>query len=768
VANLPVTADSKREKLRKRETVKQWLWNWRGVFVSVPAVTFAVLGLRSLGWLQQFELVAFDQFFLLRPRESVDERIVIVKITEADVKQQKQWPFSDETLVELLSIIRQQQPAAIGLDLYRDLPVEPGHVKLSQLLRDTPNLVGVQKVVESQDSGAVAPPPALAEAGRVGANDLILDGDGRIRRGLLAIDDARNNDATLPSFAAYLAGLYLEQRGLEYDFSENEARIIDSQTKVVKAAIPAFQTNDGGYVRAAEGGFQLLMNYRGRISQFQSITLTEVLEKRFKPELMRDRIVMIGSTAESLKDLFFDPYSSHLSVSSRTPGVVIHANLVSELLSATLDQRPILRTWNEPTEWAWTFLCASLGAILSWQQRYLKQPWNIIGLIGVLLLAAGVVVISFIAFLSGWWIPVIAPVLALLGAAFSITGYIARSAADMRRTFGRYLTDEVVSSLLETPSGLQLGGERRKVTVLISDLRGFSAISERLPPEQVVTILNHYLGVMSDVITRYQGTINEFIGDGIFVIFGAPIQREDDTERAIACAIAMQAEMEKVNSYNEAHSFPRLEMGIGINTGELIVGNIGSQKRAKYTVIGNHANLAARIETYSVGRQILISEHTLNDVGAPLVRVSAQMRVEPKGIREPLTLYEVFGIHGTHRIDLPQERETFVTLKAPIYLQYVVLEGKHIVGTVFEGKIICLSESSAEIESCSPLTPLSNLKINLFLPIPNVEELDLYAKVLNQPATCPGCVRIRFTSTPLELVDALKDLRQASAKHLSD
>jgi len=767
VTNLPVTADSKREKLRKRETVKQWLWNWRGVLVSVPAVTCAVLGMRSLGWLQQFELVALDQFFLLRSRESVDERIVIVKITEADVKQQKRWPFPDTTLVELLSIIRQQQPSAIGLDLYRDLPVEPGHAKLNQLLRDTPNLVGVQKVVESQDSGAVAPPPVLAEAGRVGANDLILDGDGRIRRGLLAIDDARNNDTTLPSFAAYLAGLYLEQRGLEYDFSENEARIVDSQTKAIKATIPAFEASDGGYVRAAEGGFQLLMNYRGRISQFHSITLTEVLEKRFRPELMRDRIVMIGSTAESLKDLFFDPYSSHLSASSRTPGVVIHANLVSELLSAALDQRPVLRTWNEPTEWVWTFLCAFLGAILSWQQRYLKQPWNIIGLIGVLVLAAGVGVISFIAFLGGWWIPVVAPVLATLGAAFSITGYVARSAADMRRTFGRYLTDEVVSSLLETPSGLQLGGERRKVTVLISDLRGFSAISERLPPEQVVTILNHYLGVMSEVITRYQGTINEFIGDGIFVIFGAPIQREDDTERAIACAIAMQAEMEKVNSYNEAHGFPPLEMGIGINTGELIVGNIGSQKRAKYTVIGNHANLAARIETYSVGRQILISEHTLNDVGAPLVRVSAQMRVEPKGIREPLTLYEVFGIHGTHRIDLPQENETFVALKEPVYLQYVVLEGKHIVGTVFEGKIICLSENSAEIESCSPLTPLSNLKINLFLPIPNVEELDLYAKVLNQPATSPGCVRIRFTSTPLELVDALKGLRQASAKYFS-
>jgi adenylate cyclase len=330
----------------------------------------------------------------------------------------------------------------------------------------------------------------------------------------------------------------------------------------------------------------------------------------------------------------------------------------------------------------------------------------------------------------------------------------------MRRTFGRYLTDEVVSSLLETPSGLQLGGERRKVTVLISDLRGFSAISERLPPEQVVTILNLYLGAMSDVISHYQGTINEFIGDGIFVMFGAPIQREDDAQRAIACAIAMQTAMGAVNQQNKQQGFPPLEMGIGINTGEMIVGNIGSQKRAKYTVIGNHANLAARIESYSVGRQILISEHTLNDASASQVQVSAQMRVEPKGIREPLSLYEVRGIKGHHEIFLPEEKETFVLLPAPIPLQFIVLEGKHVVGTVFQGSLVQLSENGAELQSDTHLMPLSNLKINLLISIPEADDLDLYAKVLNRAAETPGCVRIRFTATPPELIQLLDGLHK--------
>ena len=208
----------------------------------------------------------------------------------------------------------------------------------------------------------------------------------------------------------------------------------------------------------------------------------------------------------------------------------------------------------------------------------------------------------------------------------------------MRRTFGRYLTDEVVASLLETPEGLEIGGERRKVTILVSDLRGFSAISERLPPEEVVKILNLYLAAMSDTIAQYQGTINEFIGDGIFVLFGAPIQRPDDSRRAIACAIAMQNAMAGVNQQNQRLGLPMLEMGIGINTGEVVVGNIGSQKRAKYTVIGSHANLAARIESYTVGGQVLISEYTVQDAAASLKTIG-QMKVQPKGIKKPLMLH---------------------------------------------------------------------------------------------------------------------------------
>ena len=174
----------------------------------------------------------------------------------------------------------------------------------------------------------------------------------------------------------------------------------------------------------------------------------------------------------------------------------------------------------------------------------------------------------------------------------------------IRETFGRYLTDDVVATVLETPTGLQVGGEKRKVTMMMTDLRGFTSLSERLPPDRVVAILNRYLAAMVTIIKRYQGTIDEFIGDAIFVLFGAPVWREDDAQRAIACAVAMQLAMEEVNEEDRKDDLPEVEMGIGIHTGQVVLGNIGSPERMKYGVVGRHVNLTSRIQSYTTGGQI--------------------------------------------------------------------------------------------------------------------------------------------------------------------
>jgi adenylate cyclase len=753
--------------------LKRQLWQWRGVLIAVPSVASLVIGLRSVGALQMLELAMLDQFFLLRPQESKESRIVIVEFTEQDLRRIKRTQLSDAMLAQLLINIRNQKPRVIGLDIYRDLPVEQGIKKLNRVFSTTPNLVGVQKVAESVDSSPVEPPPILKKRDQVGSNDLPLDGDGKIRRSLLYLDDSNGN--TIFSFSFKLASLYLEKQGIQPEMTPDE------KIKLGHAIFPSFAPDDGGYKGAEAGGYQVLLNYRGQIQQFQTISLTEVLQNRIPPTLMRDRIILIGSTAESLKDLFYTPYSSKLlAAPQRTPGVVIHANAISQILSAALEKRALLQTWSEPFEMVWILGWSSLGAFLIWLHRATGQPsskWierhRLAVIISSLVITGSSLVIgSYAVFLQGFWIPVVPPLIAFIGSAMFVTSYIARTAAEIRKTFGRYLTDQVVASLLENPEGLKIGGERRKITILTSDLRGFTATAERLPPEEVVKILNIYLAAMTDVITSYGGTIDEFMGDGILVLFGAPTLRVDDGERAIACAIAMQQALDPVNEQMKQLGWSTLEMGIGIHTGEVVVGNIGSEKRTKYSVIGSHVNLAYRIESFTIGGQILISDSTAQEAADLLVFRGVQ-QVQAKGVKEPITIYDVGGIKGTYNLELPERQETLLPLPQAISLQYATLEGKHINDTLFKGRLVKLSERGGEIqiEDLNPETfpaEQTNLKFNLFLP----DELlfaqeDIYAKVLKVSLET-GLMSVYFTAKSPTVTTKLEQLFQSiSSSHVT-
>jgi class 3 adenylate cyclase len=337
----------------------------------------------------------------------------------------------------------------------------------------------------------------------------------------------------------------------------------------------------------------------------------------------------------------------------------------------------------------------------------------------------------------------------------------------IRTTFGRYLTDEVVTSLLDSPEGLKLGGERREVTILMADLRGFTSLSGRLGPEQVVTILNRYLGTMADIIMEYQGTIDEFFGDAIFVIFGAPLQMTDHAQRAVACAVAMQSAMASVNAQNGREGLPEVEMGIGVNTGEVVVGNIGSHKRAKYGLVGSHVNLTARIESYTVGGQILISEDTRQAVGSAVI-VATQIAVEAKGIEQPLTLYDVRGIAGAYNLLLPEREERLLPLQDGIPLQYTVLEGKHIGRTVYPGTFVQLSMKGGEVRSDHPIPPLSDIKIRLQAPTGDEVAGDLYAKIVGQPTDRRASFAVRFTSIAPEVATFLHSLSWRAASLAAD
>jgi adenylate cyclase len=327
-----------------------------------------------------------------------------------------------------------------------------------------------------------------------------------------------------------------------------------------------------------------------------------------------------------------------------------------------------------------------------------------------------------------------------------------KSSEFIQKMFGRYLSTEVMHSLLDDFSALELGGERREVTIMMTDLRGFTALSERLNPEQVVQLLNSYFDVVVDVIFQYHGTINEISGDSLLVVFGAPKEMPDRAKRAIACAIEMQNAMAKVNEQNRTQGLPELEMGIGLNETEVIVGNIGSSKRSKYAVVGSGVNMTSRIESYTVGGQILISESVCRKVGE-ILRIDGQWEVLPKGAEKRLRVYDIGGIAGGYNLALASKEQPLVTLARKIPIRYAVLEGKDIGMKELEGSVMRLSKNCAEIALDHPLSVLTNLKMNLDHVSEKLSVRDFYGKVTKRFPDNGSSHVIRFTSIPPE-VDA--------------
>lgn len=740
--------------------LKRQLWQWRGVAIAAPTVAVVAIALRFSGLLQVWELGALDLYFRLRPLESKDDRIVIVTIDEPDLRQVGQWPIPDAVLAQLLEKIKQQNPIAIGLDLYRDLPVQPGHDRLVQVYESTPNLIGIKKVVGDPNDLGVNPPPQLSDRDQISANDLMLDADGKVRRGFIYLDDPDGSPVFSLSFT--LAVMYLEYKGIDPQLTDEQF------VKLDRVVLPPFEKNDGAYVGADAAGYQLLLNYRGpscRASPtrcpFKTVSMTQVLEDRIDPNLMRDRIVLIGSTAESLKDLYYTPYSSgSMSTVLEMAGVEIHAHLISQIVSAVLNRRSLLQSWPDLLEYLWIFAWSCVGAVLSWKWRYADGVRHLHWQTSASLLLAAAILLgsTYWAFLSGWWIPIVPPLLGFGGSAIAIVAYVARTASDIRKAFGRYLNDGVVASLLESPEGFTLGGEHRKVTILMSDLRGFTSLSKPLPPEKVVTFLNIYLEAMADVITYYNGTIDKFIGDAIMVIFGAPNSQSNDAERAVACAVAMQLAMKDVNEKLARLGLPVIEMGIGIHTGMVVVGNIGSTKHASYTAIGSPVNLASRIESYTVGGQILISEATLDAVGS-LIRIDEKIWVQPKGFDEAIPLYDISGIGSFSGLFLPREESNLLPLEREIPIHYTILDGKHVGQISYKGSFVKLSLTGAELRSTHLLNSLNNLKLDLLVGNHDGESNpQLYAKVVKQSKDSYGSFIIRFTSLSPDVTAVLRQL----------
>lgn len=308
----------------------------------------------------------------------------------------------------------------------------------------------------------------------------------------------------------------------------------------------------------------------------------------------------------------------------------------------------------------------------------------------------------------------------------------------LRHMFGRYMSTEVMRALLDDPEeALDLGGQQREVSLLMSDLRGFTALAERLTPPQVIALLNDYFDVMVDVCLDHRGTINEIIGDALLVVFGAPTPCDDHADRAVACAIAMQRAMGAVNARNRDAGRPQLEMGIGVNTGLVVVGNIGSSKRTRYGVIGPQVDRTARIESYTVGGQIIATQAVL-DAARAEVGVAERLVV---GEDDPMTLHLIEAIGAPFDLRLPPMSDTPRALDPPRAIRLAILSGKHVGAETFAATVVGLGERVVRIETEAPPAVFDNVEIILRAP----ELRAIYAKVVGASA---GAVTLRITALP--------------------
>jgi len=394
------------------QKLKQRTRQWKGVILIALSVASFVIACNILGVFRFLDWTALDLFFLTRSPEVVDARIAIVTVDDKDIEEAGQWPISDRLIAQLIEKIKTQQPRAIGLDIYRDLPVKPGHAELVEVFQSTPNFVGIEKV-----SGQPVPPPPSLPPRQVGAADLLVDRDGKVRRGLVLADEREG-------LGAKLALMYLEAEGITLKGIDRDRKIYG----LGQALFVPLTGQEGEYAKSETGGYQILLNWRGSLPSFPHVSMRDVLEDRIPSNLMRDRVVLIGTTAPSLKDDFFTPYnSSLLAETPPTPGVAIHANLTSQIISAALDGRPMLRAWKKPYHWLWIVFWAAIGAAGNWlvlQRKWFKDNLVFSGTLFSILLPGFLLICgSYQGFSAGWLIPIFSPGFALTTSVILTTNY---------------------------------------------------------------------------------------------------------------------------------------------------------------------------------------------------------------------------------------------------------------------------------------------------------------------------------------------------------
>lgn len=620
--------------------------------------TILMLGFRQVGGLQFLELAAYDRLVQAQPDLGADPRLVVVGITERDIQKLGQFPIPDAVLLKLLKRLQSYQPRVIGLDMWRgDIQIQPGtnrnaeadRIALVEQLKSSDRIVTIAYVGDEREE-PIAPPPGLPIT-QIGFNDLAVDPGGVLRRNLLYISDYLPSGDYLPSFSLRTALRYLRDDGIEDEPSAADQTIL----QLGQTAFPPLTPRFGGYATLFEAQtYQIMLNYRSVRSSVKQVSLTQVLDHHVDAQQFKDRVVLIGTTGTSGRDYVSTPYSSGLNDQDTMPGVVAHAQMVSQFLDAASGERSLIYAWPEPIEMLWILGWAFCGGLLAWLVR---RPLGLVigggAAIGLLLLLCQ----GF--FLQSVWVPLVPSFLVFLGASGGVVSYRAqqfqRQQKMVMRLLGQSSSPEIAETLWQRRNELldngKLPGQALTATLMFTDLKGFSTLSEQLSPHQLLNWLNEYFEVMTDVVVEYNGVINKFTGDGLMAVFGVPIPREEwdeiatDAQRAVTCALKMGERLQELNERWQARGLPTVQMRAGIFTGSVVVGSLGSKARLEYGVIGDSVNTASRLESVDKDRQpsfcrVLIAQETLDYLG-DRYQIESWGTLTLKGKSEPVAVYQV-------------------------------------------------------------------------------------------------------------------------------
>ena len=627
-----------------------------GLFIIVA--TIAILASAWLGgYLEALELKTYDHLLRLRPTISSNRRITLISISENDIQRLSRWPIDDTTLANALEKIEvQQHPRVIGLDLYRDVAIPPGHEKLNATLLRFPNIIATYKLGDIHQQG-VRPPAILQGTTRSGFNDIIVDPDGVTRRALLYVQEGKE---MVPSFALMLALQYLEKEGITPLPDPFEPAYL----RLGKSTIPPLNPNGGGYRGADTAGYQFFLDYRDAHGSFVTYSLDDLLSGRIPPLALDNQIVLIGTEAPSVKDFFYTPIEPTNKPYGKTPGVSMHANIASQLIRMAVDSDRPIKTIEEFAEALWMITWIIAGTILGYYANTLLR-FPVIWVLGVTTIIGA----AALALQKSWWIPIILPTLGWSISFVLMNGYVAirekLQRVDTMRLFEQFVAPEIAQAIWkqrdELLQGLHPKPRKTIATLLFSDLLGFTTIAEKLEPEITISWLEDYLIVMAECVHAHGGIIIRFVGDAIMAVFGVQLTHDSQydvaeaAKNAAECALAMDQALLELNRKWQVRNLPVTGMRIGINTGLVVAGCLGAHERLEYTVHGDAVNIAARLEQLRKDEfqpdcflhpsRILIGEATADILGNRFV-VNPVGSHRLSGKDQEISVYQLLGVDG--------------------------------------------------------------------------------------------------------------------------